>query len=289
MNFTKVEGCGNHFILIDITAQRPHEWRVPVSVISHNQSVRDRPPSLSEARVRELCDPSFGVGADGVLLVRCAEGHEIDDPLYEMVVYNADGSLASMCGNGLRCVARYLHRRGVLNATQSKSARILTGAGILDVFISIPGEVGVQMGWPAITEPFLFIDETTHSTLSLATYSLGNPHLVTFSADHVAQKCELAPAWQAQVSDGINISFATLTSPTTIELQVHERGCGWTLACGTGACATVFDAHRQGLVAQDETITVSLPGGDLTFEFTPAGLIMWGPAREIYQGVYEAR
>ena len=264
MRFTKVEGCGNHFILFDQTAQD----------IRYDE--------FSSAWVKQLCDPHFGIGADGVLCVRSDEHRR---PRYEMVVYNADGSLAEMCGNGLRCVVRYLHLHHGLCENREGSAMILTGAGPLSVMFDGRDRVGVKMGWPEQMTPQpsqgydLPVDR-------LSCYALGNPHMVTLDSSHFAQREEIAPLWEQSVQGGINISFARQRSAHHVELYVYERGCGWTLGCGTGACATVYHGYTQGLFQIDSTITVTLPGGDLSIDITAEGLTMWGEAHEVYRGTY---
>ena len=264
MRFTKVEGCGNHFILLDQTAQD----------IKYDE--------LSSSLVEQLCDTHFGIGADGVLCVRLVECRE---SRYEMVVHNADGSLAEMCGNGLRCVVRYLHLHHGLCAQPGVSAMILTGAGPLEVMLDDRDRVGVKMGWPERITPLVSEERNLPRGL-LSCYSLGNPHLVTLEPSHFARRKEIAPLWEQSVQGGINISFAQQRSAHHIDLHVYERGCGWTLGCGTGACATVYHGYTQGLFQIDSTITVTLPGGDLSIDITAEGLMMWGEAYEVYRGTY---
>ena len=269
MQFTKVEGCGNHFILLDQTEYKTHI------------------DPLSTGQIRRLCNPNFGVGADGVLCVR----QHIDQTntphlsRYEMIVYNADGSLAEMCGNGLRCVVRYLHHHYDVCSTPEVSASILTGAGLLAVYIDHQKRIGVKIGWPQPMTPQILPGVDLPMGL-LSFYSLGNPHLVSFEPKCFERRRVIASEWSQSIQGGINVSFAQLRSADCIELHVFERGCGWTLGCGTGACATVYHGYREGLFQIDSAVTVKLPGGSLTIDLCDDGLTMWGAAREVYRGFY---
>ena len=261
MKFFKYEGCGNHFILLD-------------RVIAHVAALE-----ITPALVSSLCEPHFGIGGDGVLVIDQVHPPEsVVHSIYRMTVYNADGSSAEMCGNGLRCVGRYLQRYNYFG-TGSESTIIQTGAGPLPLAIRSDGMIGVQMGWPTILESVQL-----SAAAPLARYSLGNPHLVTYNSEHTLDRLLLAEQWSTQIAGGINISFAEQLSPRAVKLSVHERGCGWTMACGTGACATIYDGYLDQRFSMGETITVSLPGGDLEIEITEGGLLMWGPAKEIYSG-----
>lgn len=270
MEFKKVEGCGNHFILID-------EFNSKHSQISY-----------SPHDIRNMCQVNYGVGADGVLIVRAiSEQYHLRTVNFEMVVYNADGSLAQMCGNGLRCVAQYLYQNYKPFLSHSLTSEyIKTGSGVLEVLRSEPtldghSVIGVKMGWPSIQEI------VTYGERNFNVISLGNPHVVTFNLNDYIHRVQLATTWKDLLKDGINISFARLTEDLSIDLEVHERGCGWTLACGTGACATVFHGYQQGLFKIDEQVKVHLPGGVLFIDITSAGLVMWGPAKIVFSGTYE--
>ena len=269
MQFTKVEGCGNHFILLDQTDHKTH--RDPLSI----------------QQIRRLCDPYFGIGADGILCVRRYIDQTNAQHLarYEMIVYNADGSLAEMCGNGLRCVVRYLHHHYDVFSMPDMSTSILTGAGLLTVSIDHQDRIGVKMGWPQTMTPRIF-PEVELPMDALSFYSLGNPHLVSFEPHYFDERRIIASEWSHSIQGGINVSFAQLRSADCVEVHVFERGCGWTLGCGTGACATVYHGYREGLFQIDSAVTVKLPGGSLTIDICDDGLTMWGAAREVYRGVY---
>ena len=272
MKFTKVEGSGNHFILLDLITYPDSELK------------------LNTTKISALCNPYFGIGADGILLVKkqltSDDLSKINSNIsshFEMIVFNADGSLAEMCGNGLRCVVHYLNIHHQFLTMQEPVKHILTGAGLLEVRI-LPNDghketlIGVNMGWPDLKEPVEIADN------SFSKYSFGNPHIVTYKPEHFIHREVLGPQWAKQVIGGINISFAHKLDESNIKLHVHERGCGWTQACGTGACASVFQGYQDGSFKIGQTIHVHLPGGKLDIELTKKGLIMWGPAREVFSG-----
>ena len=272
MRFTKVEGCGNHFILFDLR-------RAPLSV-----------KSLNTKKIIELCDPNFGVGADGILLIKTLDltttGTLSSDAQYEMIIYNADGSLAKMCGNGLRCAASYLFKAQDHVNTSVQQLSILTGGGVFRVTRSTqrgPEYIGVQMGWPNT------VNEVYFNSTKMDVHSFGNPHIVTFDPSLFEQRRDVAPAMGALLTDGVNVSFASHREGTRLTLHVYERGCGWTLACGTGACATVYQGICEGRFKEGDSVRVSLPGGELTIDIKKAGLTMWGPAKDVFTGELSER
>ena len=267
MRFTKVEGCGNHFVLFDLSQDT-------LSV-----------DFLNAEKIIELCDPNFGVGADGVLFLRTLDPNSSDmfgsDAQYEMIIYNADGSLAQMCGNGLRCAASYLFRTLDPVNTSLQQLSILTGGGVFQVTRSTrrgPDYIGVQMGWPDT------INEVHFNFATMDVHSFGNPHIVTFDQSLFERRRDVAPAMGALLEDGVNVSFASHQEGKMITLHVFERGCGWTLACGTGACATVFQGLCDGRFTEGDSVRVSLPGGELIIDIKREGLMMWGPAQEVFEG-----
>ena len=268
--FTKLEGCGNHFIIFDC--------------ISDPKLIK----YLDSKRIIQLCRPNFGIGADGVLLLTKAEimgGQGM--PQFKMIVYNADGSLAQMCGNGLRCIVRYLQSDYQLFETQSP-VYIQTGAGALEVKLQDSGSavpkhilqrlIGVKMAWPT-TQNWVKRNDRNFEILSL-----GNPHFVSFDSTDYQLREQRAQEWNQLIPGGINLSFAQQTGPTTVDLHVHERGCGWTLACGTGATAAVFAGYQQQRFYLDQKVEVNLPGGQVTIEIKSDALWLWGPANEVFRG-----
>ncbi|MCB9545041.1 MAG: diaminopimelate epimerase [Myxococcales bacterium] len=253
MRFTKYQGLGNDFIVLD--APLPE-------------------PTAEEARA--LCDRHRGVGADGVLLVEPGERAP-----WRMRVRNADGSPSEMCGNGLRCVARHLARHHGFSA-----GPIETGAGPLQVEVN-GAHIRVAMG-AARSLGHLRLDA---AGLEVEGHHvrLGNPHFVLFGRWSDALFRQLGPALSTHPAfpEGVNVSFASLAGPNHIELRVWERGAGPTLACGTGACATVAAAwweHR----CDPSAVRVDLPGGRLTIEGAAGALVMQGPAERVFEGEWDA-
>jgi len=280
MQFTKAHGCGNDFIILDLEGTQ-EQVRAKIA------ELRDEAPGI--------CDRHKGVGADGLLLVTPTLVER--GARYEMTVINSDGSLAEMCGNGLRCVADFLRRSGRLCSGEE----LKTGAGELRVHFSDPPEgvaeaeraslfahgswVGAELSAPQGVRRLCVSSDPHSEQWHLTCLSLGNPHAVTFDPEAFARRAELAPALSGQFEGGVNLSFARLESPGLIQLHVHERGCGWTQACGTGACATAVAAVEWGLAKQGAPLTITLPGGQLVIEYSSEGLIMmWGPALEVFRG-----
>ena len=269
LRFSKYEGLGNDFLVVE-SAHAP-----------------DITPTLAE----RLCDRHFGVGGDGVLLTGVRDGTAF------MKVINADGSVPEMCGNGLRCVALYLVRQGLV---PGRAFTVATDAGPHEVFVSGVGpraEVRVMMR-PAsleasdvlagaqgtfVEQPF----EIDGHQLHVTAVSMGNPHAVLFDDvhEHMARlgpRIERDPRFKA----GANVGFARMDGPGELDLTVWERGVGFTLACGTGACAAAVAAVETGRSRRGEKLTVRLPGGPLTIEVGERGLplAMTGPAREVFRG-----
>ena len=282
MQFTKAHGCGNDFMIIDQDAQRAPS-QVGLSTLI------ERAPTL--------CDRHRGVGADGLLVLRSLKPESSEAPHYEMVVINADGSVAEMCGNGLRCVAHYLHKRGRL----TEGGLLKTGAGDIALHfkssreggaVSEGAELACAEGWVgALLAPPREVVARALSAqglpraLPFVSVSLGNPHAVTFDPAALSGRLSLVEPLTGLFPEGINLSFARLMGPGRVELFVHERGCGWTQACGTGACAAVIAAVTLGLATRGEALQVSLPGGSLSITWSErGGLEMWGPAVEVYSG-----
>lgn len=273
LSFVKLEGLGNDFVVID-----RREAGVPVE---------------ASAAIR-LCDRHRGIGADGVLSLMRSERAPI-----AMHVTNADGSIAEMCGNGLRCVVRYAVDRGLL---PPEGGPVDTGRGVLDCRVEPDGQVRVDMGAPRlqpqdvpvalpgeriIEAPLLIDDREFHFTA----VSMGNPHAITF-VDGPESLVDLARRWgplverDARFPNRTNVEFARIAGPEHIDLVVWERGSGLTQACGTGACATAVAATLTGRVSPGVPVAVDLPGGRLRIEVEPALARVWmtGPAREVFDG-----
>lgn len=276
--FTKLQGLGNDFVVLD----RRTEGEPP-------------PPEVCV----QVCDRHFGVGADGVLSVMNGR-----DAAIAMHVTNADGSVAEMCGNGLRCVVRWAVDRGVLPAS---GGRVETGRGVLDCSVEADGQVRVDMGAPVLEAALVpvtadgerFVEqalEVGDRRLTVTAVSMGNPHAIHFVDDPAVDLRALATALGPAVERHplfprrTNAEFARLKGPNAIELVVWERGSGLTMACGTGACATVVAAVLSGRASAGEEVVVTLPGGPLRVRVEPDLSRVWmtGPAVEVFEGVLPA-
>jgi diaminopimelate epimerase len=255
LRFAKYEGLGNDFLIVD----------------APNDAL------LSPAQATKLCDRHFGVGGDGVLLVTPPTSL---GARATMVVLNADGSRPEMCGNGLRCVALHL---ALQDRSPAGSFIVDTDAGPRLVAVERSVSVGMGRGLPEGEIEHAF----GSAKLSFSRVSMGNPHAVTFDAglDERALD-ELGPALSARFPAGSNIELVTTRDERTLDLLVWERGVGRTLACGTGACAVVVAAARQGRVPFDAEVEVHLPGGPLHITVTRETLdvTMRGPARRVFAG-----
>jgi diaminopimelate epimerase len=262
LTFQKYEGLGNDFLLIDAADEN----------------------ELSSKAASALCDRHFGIGADGVLLLLPPRMPRCDT---RMRVINADGSVPEMCGNGVRCVAlrvaraRGLHE-GLVRVETDAGERAcavedLRGAGFVTVdmgAVRLGGDRQVELDGERIT-------------VGLA--DVGNPHAVLFGDFGRADVERLGPrlASHRDFPNGTNVEFARPRSDG-FDLVVWERGVGVTLACGTGACATVVVARSKGLAAQGVPIAVHLPGGRLDVTLTNGGHTkMRGPARHVFSGVVD--
>jgi diaminopimelate epimerase len=270
--FSKYEGLGNDFLVVE----------------------QGRFPELTPKLAARLCDRHFGVGGDGVLITGLREGRPF------MKVVNADGSEPEMCGNGVRCVALFLADRGLV---RNVAFEVDTGAGPHFVRVARDEQgatVEVRMRHASIeaadvmrSERGRFIDapfELSGQTIQLSAVSMGNPHAVTFDPLR-GREAELGPRIEkdARFQAGVNVGFAQLRGPDDIELVVWERGVGFTLACGTGACAAAVAAVETGRARRDAPITVRLPGGALTIKVGAPGapIEMTGPARRVFDGEVE--
>lgn len=280
IRFTKMQGAGNDFVVLD-------ETRGP--------SV---PGGLSTAQYRWLADRHFGVGADQILTVRPAPVTGID---FEYVIHNADGAEVEQCGNGARCFARYVHDAGL---TGKDRIRVQTLGGVIEPRLTPDGRVTVDMGAPIFELPRIPFDgagltpraqgpwqtwplDLGAVTVPVAVVSMGNPHAVQLVAD-----VETAPVHtqgplienHARFSRRVNAGFLQVVDRAHVKLRVWERGAGETLACGTGACAAVVAGIRLGRI--DARVDVQTRGGVLTIEWTGEGqpVFMTGPATTVFQG-----
>lgn len=264
--FIKMEGLGNDFVLLDC--------------------LKGNIPADAGALARRLCERRHGIGADGMLLV--CPGKVCDA---RMRIFNADGSEAQMCGNGIRCVALFLHRAGYPDEME-----IATMAGVKRVRVS--GEmVTVDMGapvWEAESVPvrcetpvMLEADvDSGYGVLKVSAVSMGNPHGVVFT-DHLirypVKRCGRALERHEIWPERANIEFVTVIDRHNITMRAWERGVGETKACGTGACAAAAVSVATGRA--DFPVEVRLPGGVLTIDSDAEGhIMMTGPARVSFEG-----
>ncbi|MHB8780267.1 MAG: diaminopimelate epimerase [Candidatus Geothermincolia bacterium] len=272
MNFVKFHGTGNDFIILDNMK---------------GETV------FEPALIIRLCERATGIGADGLIL---AERSPLGASA-RMHFYNADGSEAGMCGNGIRCLAKFLRERGL---SDDDPLFIETGSGVRQVWPVTEGSrvVGaeVDMGLPELTreripmtgsgDPLDEEVEVDGETVRVTCVSMGNPHCVIFTDDVVAAPVERigrALEHHQLFPERTNVEFVQMTSRTTMTLRVWERGVGETNACGTGACASFVAAQRMGLA--DTTMLVTLAGGQLALRLGDGGHIMMrGPAVEVFSG-----
>lgn len=280
LNFIKMHGAGNDYIYVDgMKYQIPDE----------------------SAAAKKLSDRHFSVGGDGLIIIK--KGTKAD---YEMVMYNADGSRGAMCGNGIRCVAKYLFDEGYTN--NEKEFTIESMGAIKHIKVNvIDGKAvsaRVDMGKPifkaseipvnfngekCVNQPVTFADREFNMTC----VSMGNPHAVMFIDEHptdfdLNKYGSIAEQDTSLFPDRVNAEFAKIIDRSNIEMRVYERGAGETLACGTGACATAVSAILNGYC--DNKVTVHLLGGDLLIEWSGNendSVIMTGPAEYAFTGTVE--
>lgn len=243
---------------------------------------------LTPALVRALCDRRTGVGGDGVLRVVLTAAapevaHLADEARWFMDYRNADGSLAEMCGNGIRVYARYLVDAGY---ARPGSMRLATRDGVRAVELAVTGQVTVDMGWPR-----LFPDEVAvrlaGRDLPAQRVDLGNPHAVVVTAEPVGW-LDLGSPPQLRAEefpDGGNVEFVRELADGVLALRAYERGAGETRSCGTGACAAVSAVRHRARAAGPATYRVQVPGGQLTVNAAPDGrLRLAGPAVLVADG-----
>ena len=269
LRFTKMEGLGNDFVVVDAT-------RTPFA--------------LSPEQIRRLADRRFGVGCDQVLVVETARG----DADFGYRIFNADGSEVEQCGNGARCFVVYVREHGL---TDKQVIRVETLGGLVVPALEADGEVSVDMGVPrfapadipfiggtgAIVEPL----DVGGRTVEISALSMGNPHAVQLVDDvDAAPVAKLGPRIEAhpRFPKRVNAGFMEIIDRATIRLRVYERGAGETLACGTGACAAVVAGIRRGLL--DARVRVHTRGGPLTIAWSgdASPVMMKGPARTVFEG-----
>lgn len=270
LRFSKMHGLGNDFVVLDARAGSLE---------------------LSADQVRAMADRRTGIGFDQLLVV---ENASVADCEFAYSIRNADGSSAQQCGNGVRCIAAWLRRAGALRADE---ARLQGPAGVVAVRVLEDGRIAVDMGEPVfdpVRIPFAATVEADNYALDVAgrcvkigAVSMGNPHAVIEVEDAEVERLQaLGPAITShpRFPRGVNAGFAQVLAPDAIRLRVHERGAGWTQACGSGACAAVAVLRRRGRVG--DHVAVELPGGMLEIEWCGTGHTLWmtGPASFVFEG-----
>ena len=261
MYFTKMQGLGNDYLYV----------------------YGEAPENAGELSVK-LSDRHFGAGSDGMIYISPSSVAD-----YKMRIFNADGSEAKMCGNGIRCVGKYLYDKGITDKTTLK---IETLSGIrtlvLNVVYGKVNSVCVDMGAAVCGEDMTVTAGGENVTLTPV--SVGNPHAVIFVRDAETapvQKLGSAIEKHSAFPGGVNVEFVQVLDRHTLRMRVWERGSGITMACGTGACASVAAAVKKGYVTEGEFVRVRLDGGDLKIKVTGGKVIMEGPARSVYEGKTE--
>ncbi len=270
IKFTKMHGLGNDFVVIDAV----------------NQTL-----DLSTEKIKQWADRHRGIGFDQLLLVRRAEG----DADFRYVIYNADGSEVSQCGNGARCFALFVRQQGLTNKS---IIRVETGAGELTLTVNEQDNVVVNMGLPIFLpasiplvsehEQLLYNATIDDQKISFSAISMGNPHAViqvTNADTAYINRVGKALESHALFPERANIGFSEVTGQSSLKLRVYERGAGETLACGSGACAAVVAAIELGKVVSP--VNVTLPGGHLTISWDGRGspVMMSGPATFVFDGM----
>ena len=249
MKFTKMHGCGNDFVVID-----EHDGQV----------------EIDPARARALCDRRTGIGADGVLVIGTPKGSR-----WPLVIHNADGSIADACGNGSRCVARYLLERYGGDALE-----LDTKSGLARAWRD-PEGYAIELPAPQLGDDLRLVSGGRE--YEARAVKAGNPNVVVFVDDPATVDLEALAAASTAIAGPANVAVMRARGPAEISLRVHERGAGETLACGTGSCATVAAATARGDVTSD-TVRVRLRGGTLVVRNRGARYELAGPADYVFSG-----
>lgn len=270
LRFTKMQGAGNDFVVID---------GVRTSI------------KLSEEQIRKIANRQTGVGCDQVLIIEPPKRPDAD---FEYRIFNADGSTAGQCGNGARCVGRFIHEQRL---SAKSTITLEVGSDLRRLTFNETGRVKAELGVPVFEPakvPFTAERDEMEQVLSLnnitvmaGVLSMGNPHAVLLVDDvkstpvekigRMIQALEVFP-------EGVNVGFMQIESSTQISLRVFERGAGETLACGSGACAAVVHGIRLGQLSNN--VTVSVPGGKLEVSWDDSNAAVWlaGPADTVFEG-----
>lgn len=275
LKFTKMHGLGNDFMVIDAVRQNFQP---------------------DAAQIAAWANRYTGIGFDQLLVVERSERADVD---FRYRIFNADGGEVEQCGNGARCFARFVHEEGLTDKTEIV---VETARGLIMPQLNVDGLVTVNMGQPrfaAAEVPFVLRSEEQEGqdayvvvngldSAPMSLLSMGNPHAVMLVDDtDTAPVAAWGEALQAhqRFPERVNVGFLQVQNRREAKLRVFERGCGETLACGTGACAAAVSGIRWGLLDAGENIRISLPGGDLFIRWQPGGdVLMTGPAVRVFDG-----
>ncbi len=273
ISFAKMHGLGNDFMIVDTISQNVF---------------------FNESQIKRLANRHKGIGFDQLLLIEPPPQPDVD---FHYRIFNADGSEVGQCGNGVRCLARFVRQMGL---TWKQKIRVSTVNGIMDLQLMRNGLVSVDMGVPQLEPKKIPLDieqqsihyqiELKEQSLSFGSVSMGNPHCVLSVEDvKTASVTNLGVEINDHVlfPEGANVGFMQIVSDTEVRLRVFERGSGETLACGSGACASMVVGRLQNKLQQK--IKVFLPGGHLHIDWPGEGesLKMIGPAEFVYHGYIE--
>jgi diaminopimelate epimerase len=270
LRFTKMQGLGNDFVVIDATKE---------------------PLSLSTDALRQLADRHFGVGCDQILVVDPPPHAGVD---FGYRIFNADGGEVEQCGNGARCFVKFVRQQGL---SDKRAIRVQTAGGVIEPRLEPGGEVTVDMGAPRFSPAEVPFSTGSHAlvqalevdgrSVDITALSMGNPHAVQVVGDVDAAPVSAdGPRIErhARFPQGVNAGFLQVVDRATIRLRVWERGVGETLACGTGACAAAVTAIVRGLC--DSPVQVVTRGGPLTIAWDGPGtpVMMTGAAETVFEG-----
>ncbi len=278
LSFTKMHGCGNNYIYFNC----------------FNQTV----PNPGELSVR-LSEPHFGIGGDGIILISPSDKADA-----QMRIFNADGSEGKMCGNGIRCVGKYLYDNGMTDGRTTVTVDTLSGVKTLELTVEDgkmlsarvdmgaailnPQDIPVDMEGDTVIGAPLVVDEKVYH---ITCVSMGNPHCVIFLTEDIdgLDLERIGPKFErhALFPERVNTEFVNVLPDGSLKMRVWERGSGETWACGTGACAVGVAAVLTGYAAKGEDITVHLRGGDLTVRYTDQTVFMTGAATTVFKGEIE--
>lgn len=273
LQFTKMHGAGNDFVVIDNTAGNI---------------------ALTGEQIKQIADRHFGIGCDQLLMVETSMSAHVD---FRYRIFNADGGEVEQCGNGARCFVRFVVEKGLTNKHQ---INVETASGIITLMLQKDGQVTVNMGTPTFEPaalPFTVAQQQAQYALpvpdkniTISALSMGNPHAVMLVDDvEKAPVATLGPQIESHAffPQHVNAGFMQVTNAQEIYLRVYERGSGETLACGTGACAAVVSGIQLGLLASP--VTVHTRGGRLHIEWAGVGnpVMMTGPAEIVFEGEIE--